>query len=43
MRIDTEIPSGYDLDRVEIIGNMKGKGQESFAREARAIEAFLSD
>lgn len=43
MRVDTGIPLGYALDKVEIIGDMRGRGQESFAREARAIEAFLSE
>lgn len=43
MRIDTGIPSGYALDKAEIVGSMKGKGKESFTREARAIEAFLSE
>ncbi|MCY4244001.1 MAG: CBASS cGAMP-activated phospholipase [Gammaproteobacteria bacterium] len=42
LKIDTEIPSDYGLDKVEIMGNMRAKGKDAFTKKAREIQSFLS-
>lgn len=42
LKIDTEIPLNYGLDKIEIMGKMRVKGKEAFTRKAKEIQSFLS-